>query len=263
MSLAEAPSRIASLVSSAVVRVRAETNTSAPSSAKRRQSARPVSRPPPVTATLRPTSGPAPVFLIRRLSHLKGGSGQAERDYRLRTGPLPCTERAVTTSTECLSPVPRARSRTPLRRGVLAQEVSRSGARGARLVARIGKPAAAQRQATTADARCELVAESLERHDAIVDPTSPRARKSFPIGLRGCPRVGQRRQCLADLLERQPDLLRGPHERHPAEAGALESPLAAGRPGRRQQPFSLVVAQRRGCQPASCGELADGQQVPR
>ncbi len=74
-------------------------------------------------------------------------------------------------------------------------------------VGRIDQLAALQRQATTADATVQVVAQALKDPDAGIKPVRPAGRDEAPV-LRGRrPPCRQRPQSLGDLRERQTDFL--------------------------------------------------------
>ena len=73
--------------------------------------------------------------------------------------------------------------------------------------------------------------------------------------------VGQRRQRVADLLEREPDLLRDPDERDAPDHVAGVATLPAVGAGRVQQTLGLVEPQRGGRDAGALAQRADRQLV--
>lgn len=89
----------------------------------------------------------------------------------------------------------------------LVYPVSRSRAAPGRLVIRVCKLAAVQRETATSDARCQAVTQALKHGDVFIDATGPTTREFSPvIGFR-YPVLGQSGQLLPNLNERQPYLL--------------------------------------------------------
>ena len=65
-----------------------------------------------------------------------------------------------------------------------------------------------------------------------------------------------------DVVERQAGEAAERDDHQPSDAGAVVPTLAADPGGRRQQPQSVVVAQRRGRGAGGGGQLADGEELP-
>src|SRR5215207_4098033 len=116
------------------------------------------------------------------------------------------------------------RDQTP---SLVVEHVMRARTPLSRFIARIQQPARLQRQATTADAAREPVAQTLEHADLMLDAWTPRGRQALPVVLVRRAVVGQRRQRVADLLQGQPDLLRHPDERDATDGLTSEAALAA------------------------------------
>ena len=142
----------------------------------------------------------------------------------------------------------------------IPEQVARAAPECGRGIAAVVERARTQREASATDARGQLVAQALEHRDLVVEPWSPRAGQSLPVGAVRCPLVGKRRERLADLLEGEADALGDAHEGDRAQRVAVEAPLPAVRPFGADQVLTLVVAQRRRGHPGPFRDFADGQQ---
>src|SRR5581483_7207698 len=94
--------------------------------------------------------------------------------------------------------------------------IARSGAAARRDVARVGKLAAVERQAAAADALGEPGAQPFELGDARLNALRPGGGQLRPVVPLRHAVARQAGELVADLLERQPDLLREHDERDAA-----------------------------------------------
>ena len=108
----------------------------------------------------------------------------------------------------------------------------------------------------------EPALEPLERGDLVVEPLPPVARDAVPVGLRGCPVVGEAGELVADLADGEAHVGRGADEGQPPQHAALEPSLAAGGAVGLDQALRLVVADGRRREAAATGDLAHREQVP-
>jgi len=143
--------------------------------------------------------------------------------------------------------------------GGVPEQIAGPGTKGRRHVLRVVQGAAAQREAATADARVELIAQPLEERDLFVETGPPPSRQPSPVRCGRRSAVGQTVQFPTDLLQAEPDLLRRADEGDPTQHIALEAALAPGRAGRTDETLGLVVAQRRRGDPRTIGHFTDRQ----
>src|SRR5690606_12266559 len=111
--------------------------------------------------------------------------------------------------------------------GALPDQPARTGTECGGFVLAVVEAARRQREAPAADARVELIAQTLELGDAIVEQRAPRRRHLGPVGGGGGSLVREGRQRVTDLSEAQPELLGDPDERHAAQLVTVVAPLPA------------------------------------
>jgi hypothetical protein len=87
--------------------------------------------------------------------------------------------------------------------------------------------AARQRQATAADARGEVVAQPLQRGNALIEQRLPLRRQALPVGGVGGAAVAQAGQRRFDLLQAQAHRLGRADEGHTAQRAARVDAVAA------------------------------------
>jgi hypothetical protein len=95
----------------------------------------------------------------------------------------------------------------------------------------------------------QVGAQALQGGDALVQAPAPRPRELGPLRSRRRAVGRGRREGLADLLQREPEALGDPDERHPPEHASPEQPVTAGCPLGAHEPDRFVEAERGGATP--------------
>src|SRR5690242_15329514 len=124
---------------------------------------------------------------------------------------LAARQSATSASTSNMPPLwsrraARGEVRYDVERGV-AQQVARALAEGPGAVVGVVELAGVQRQAAAPDARRQFVAQAFQQVDPLVELRLPRPRQPRPVGRGGRALVGQGRERVADLVEREADAL--------------------------------------------------------
>jgi len=134
-------------------------------------------------------------------------------------------------------------------------EVVRAPAEGTRLVTRVEQPARLQRETAASDAGRQPAADRLQGLEPRVELGDPAAREPLPVAFRRRLARGERVERLPDPLERNPGLLAGLDERHPAQRRGDVAALVAVRALGVDQPLPLVEAE------CGLGDAASGCQL--
>src|SRR5581483_4336198 len=128
-------------------------------------------------------------------------------------------------------------------------------------VAGVRQRATAQTQAAAADAVCEVVAQPLQVHDAVVEVLTPAGRQPRPVSACRHAVLRQRRQRFANFGQRDAEALRHPDERHPAKDVAGVAALVARRAPAGDQPLALVEVKRGDRDAAALGQITGSEVV--
>jgi len=97
--------------------------------------------------------------------------------------------------------------------GATLDEVPRARSAVGGGVVRVPDATGAERQAAAPDALAEVVAQTCEHRDLLVEAGAPRLGQAGPVGGGRCALLGQVGQRRANLVEREPDSLGGANER--------------------------------------------------
>src|SRR5690606_953761 len=122
--------------------------------------------------------------------------------------------------------------------------------------------ASVEREAAAADAALEVLLEPAQIGDPVLQALPPSLGEPPPVLAVGDAPIGQLAEGVLDLLEGQAHRAGGPDERHSAQFTAAVAALVAAGAHRVDHAERLVVADRRGGQPGTSGEVADRHQTP-
>ena len=140
-----------------------------------------------------------------------------------------------------------------------AKPISWTRPRTPRSIGRVRKVAPIDGKAAASDTLSETGFETLKLSDPVVDASHPFARKARPVAASRDPIGWQLGELRADLLKGETEPLREHDKCNPAQHGSRKTAMSgACSLGCDQAPL-LVEAQRRGCDSASPGHLADRQ----
>ena len=137
----------------------------------------------------------------------------------------------------------------------------RAGAEAGEAVARIVELAGLQRQATATDTAVQPPAHPGQFVDLLVEPVLQPGADTRPVGLGRRAPVGQGGQGIADLADRQAQLLGDQDEGDAPHIGAFETALPASIPAWLDQALVLVKTDRRDRNAGAFSQLSDGQGI--
>lgn len=144
----------------------------------------------------------------------------------------------------------------------IAQEVAGARAEGDRDVVGVPETAGVERQASAPDAVAEIVAQSRQHGDLVVETWSPSARQSRPVASCRCARRRERVEGVADLRQAETDALCHADEADAADhVGRVPAVPRRGSFGT-DEALVLVEPEGGGREPTSIGHLADGEPPP-
>jgi hypothetical protein len=151
-----------------------------------------------------------------------------------------------------------AGSRRQIGRSV-SEEVARAVSKSCCRVVGVVEPARLKRQAAAADTRGQIVAQSFDEGDLLVESVMPGLGDVVPIVDSRRPFVRKLAEGGTNLVERQTDPLGNSNEGHPSQHVTVEDSLSAGRARGRNQALRLVVTQCRRRYSGPLGNFTDGE----